>query len=129
MKVYLSAIKKYAVFKGRTSRRDYWIFTLIHFLISFIMLMTFSVFGLEYLSILFVLYILFSFLPTIAITVRRLHDIGKSGYFILVLLIPYIGIFWIFLLTIISGNEGENKYGYDPKKPFSELDQIGVNLE
>ena len=129
MKVYLSAIKKYAVFKGRTSRRDYWIFTLIHFLISFIMLMTFSVFGLEYLSILFVLYILFSFLPTISITVRRLHDIGKSGYFILVLLIPYIGIFWIFLLTIISGNEGENKYGYDPKKPFSELDQIGVAVD
>ena len=93
------------------------------------MLMTFFVFGLEYLSILFVLYILFSFLPTIAITVRRLHDIGKSGYFILVLLIPYIGIFWIFLLTIISGNEGENKYGYDPKKPFSELDQIGVAVD
>ena len=55
------------------------------------------------------------FLPSLSVVVRRLHDVGKSGWFYLIILIPLIGIIWMLVLLVSNGNVGENKYGADPK--------------
>jgi uncharacterized membrane protein YhaH (DUF805 family) len=55
------------------------------------------------------------FLPSLAVCVRRLHDVGKSGWFYFIFLIPIIGFFWILYLFCKNGNVGENKYGADSK--------------
>jgi uncharacterized membrane protein YhaH (DUF805 family) len=58
---------------------------------------------------------LLHFLPSLSVVVRRLHDVGKSGWFYLIILIPLIGIIWMLVLLVSNGNVGENKYGADPK--------------
>ena len=58
---------------------------------------------------------LLHFLPSLSVVVRRLHDVGKSGWFYLIILIPLVGFIWIFVLLVSNGNKGENKYGADPK--------------
>jgi uncharacterized membrane protein YhaH (DUF805 family) len=55
------------------------------------------------------------FLPSLSVVVRRLHDVGKSGWFYLIILIPLIGIIWMLVLLVSNGDVGENKYGADPK--------------
>lgn len=54
-------------------------------------------------------------IPSIAVAVRRLHDIGKSGAWFFISLIPYIGTIWLLVLLCLEGEEGENQYGADPK--------------
>ena len=99
MHYYIEAIKKYAVFNGRSSRKEYWMFVLFNFIISF---------GLTLIdsnnTILSDIYNLAVLIPSIAIGVRRMHDVGKSGWF---LLIPIYN----FILTLTKGTEGDNKYG------------------
>ena len=121
MNWYLEALIKYANFKGRARRKEYWLFTLFNFLISFILLIVDSLIGSQ--GVLFILYFLATLLPNLAVTVRRLHDIGKSGWWILISIIPIIGgiVLVIFMCTDSqSGNSfddttGRNQYGGNPK--------------
>ena len=55
------------------------------------------------------------FIPGLAVVVRRLHDVGKSGWFYLIALIPLIGIIWLLVLMCTDGDKGDNAYGPDPK--------------
>ena len=129
MEWYLKVMRdNYANFKGRARRKEYWMYTLI-FTVLLITLMTimFSVLsfsdetGIEtgpgvYLTVILVIVFLFAhFIPTIALTVRRLHDTGKSGWWYLIVLVPYLGNFVIFIFTLIDGDRGDNKYGSNPK--------------
>ena len=66
-------------------------------------------------GIIYWLYTLFVLIPSIAVGVRRLHDTNRSGWMLLILLIPIIGTFWILVLTLLKGNESENKYGAVPE--------------
>jgi len=105
MKWYLKVVKdNYANFKGRASREEYWMFVLFNFI--FLIALSFIegfLFGL-YSSILSNIYYLAVLVPTIAVAVRRMHDTGKSGWFIL---IPIYNL----ILTVTSGESGENQYG------------------
>ena len=129
MKWYLKVMRdNYANFKGRARRKEYWMYTLI-FTVLLIALMTimFSVLsfsdetGIEtgpsvYLTVILVIVFLFAhFIPSIALTVRRLHDTGKSGWWYLIVFVPYLGNFVIFIFTLIDGDRGDNKYGSNPK--------------
>ena len=129
MEWYLKVMRdNYANFKGRASRKEYWMYTLI-FTVLFIALMTimFSVLsfsdetGIEtgpgvYLTVILVIVFLFAhFIPSIALTVRRLHDTGKSVWWYLIVFVPYLGNFVIFIFTLIDGDRGDNKYGSNPK--------------
>ena len=129
MEWYLKVMRdNYSNFKGRARRKEYWMYTLI-FTVLLIALMTimFSVLsfsdetGIEtgpgvYLTVILVIVFLFAhFIPTIALTVRRLHDTGKSGWWYLIVLVPYLGNFVIFIFTLIDGDRGDNKYGSNPK--------------
>ena len=120
MHYYLSVLKKYAVFSGRAQRAEYWYFFLFSIIISFVLgiidgVIGFGVGTIMGMGILSGIYSLAVLIPGLAVSVRRLHDIGKSGWMLLILLIPLIGIIWLLILFVINSDPGENKYGPNPK--------------
>ena len=80
MKYYLKALQNYATFKGRASRSEYWYFVLFNVIFSIVLGF---VSGIVDLPILYTIYSLVLLIPSIAVAVRRMHDVGKSGWFIL----------------------------------------------
>ena len=119
MEWYTGVIKKYAEFTGRARRQEYWMFVLINMLISAGIGIVEAAGGLTYTDggggPLTGLYGLFVLVPGIAVAVRRLHDTGRSGWYLLMALIPLIG--WIFVLIALiqDGDTGVNAYGPSPK--------------
>ncbi len=115
MNWYLEVIKKYAVFSGRAGRKEYWVFSLISAVIIVVLYRIDIALDIEYnyydLWITSEIYALATLLPTIAVTVRRLHDAGKSGWMVLVLLIPYLGPVLLFLCVIQRSEKEVNQYG------------------
>lgn len=115
---YLKCLKNYANFNGRARRKEYWSFFLFNFLVSFVLqlLMIFAEF--EYLDGLYILaYILLLIfglgviLPGIAVTVRRLHDIGKGGEWIFLGLVPIVGGIVLFIWFLKEGEPTQNRFG------------------
>ena len=122
MQWYLKVMRdNYANFNGRARRKEYWMFTL--YFLLFALLAGFVIGILSAVGetvamiaiILAVVWYLAHLVPSLAVTVRRLHDTGKSGWFYLLAIIPYIGGLIIFIFTVIEGDKGDNKYGPDPK--------------
>ena len=106
-----TCIKKYFVFEGRASRSEYWWFQLIvspSYLISEVVESEISYF--------FLGITLFTLIPAISAGVRRLHDTNKSGFFILISFIPFIGGLVLLFFFITEGTKGKNKFGPDPLK-------------
>ena len=71
------------------------------------------------------LYGLATFLPSLAVAVRRLHDTDKSGWYLLLSLVPFVSLV-LFVFYLLEGNNGKNQYGNDPKNPSNEIQNIGV---
>ena len=122
MEWYLKVMRdNYANFNGRARRKEYWMFNL--FFLLFALLAGFVIGILSAVGeavamiaiILAVIWYLGHLVPSLAVTVRRLHDTGKSGWFYLLALIPYIGGLIIFIFTVLDGDKGDNAYGPDPK--------------
>ncbi len=119
MNYYLAVLKKYAVFSGRARRAEYWYFVLFSFIISIVLGVLDSVIGTNpetNIGLLGGLYSLAVLIPGLAVSVRRLHDTGRSGWMLLILFIPLIGVIWYFVLLVSDGNAGDNKYGPNLKK-------------
>ncbi|MBU0974095.1 DUF805 domain-containing protein [Patescibacteria group bacterium] len=110
MNNYTSVLKKYSEFSGRAGRSEYWYFVLVNFTISVGLAILNSSIGSNS-NFLGTLYSLIVLLPGIAVSIRRLHDIGKSGWMLLVSLIPVVGFVWILILMATDGNPEENEYG------------------
>ena len=105
---FLDVIKnKYAAFNGRARRSEYWFFSLFCAIIN-------CVLGLIYDPLTWVWSIVV-FIPSLAILIRRLHDINKSGWSALLFLIPIVNIVLIFVWLCKAGTTGANQYGEDPK--------------
>ena len=105
-KYYLDVItKNYTNFSGRVRRKEYWMFVLFNGIISFALSIVGFMIGFEFLGNLYSLAVL---LPALGLAVRRMHDVGKSGWFIL---IPIYNL----ILAVTEGERRENKYGPDPK--------------
>lgn len=123
MKYYLDVLKNYAGFSGRARRKEYWMFILFHYLIVVVLAIPLIVISEngnnETLMIIFGsivgIYVLGTLIPTLAVTVRRLHDTDRSGWVILVRFIPYVGGFIMLFFTVSNGTKGTNQYGTDPK--------------
>lgn len=108
---YLSTLRKYAVFRGRACRREYWAF----FLINNIVGIAAAVIDLRLKSgILLQISFIATFLPSLALAVRRLHDTGHSGRWLLIGLIPIIGSIPLLIMFATEGEFGDNMYGPDP---------------
>ena len=126
--------ENYANFKGRARRSEYWYFVLGQILIVLGIVMIGSLIGTFLGSAEDGFFIAFGFsgfyflailIPYLALVVRRLHDIGKSGWFYFVRFIPVIGGIWLLVLLCTEGNYGPNNYGLDPKDEFDEISEIG----
>jgi uncharacterized membrane protein YhaH (DUF805 family) len=118
MNWYLEVLKKYAVFNGRARRKEYWMFVLGNLIVAIIASVLDSVlFGSKTVGLgpLYLIYMLAVLVPGLAVSVRRLHDVGKSGWFILIAFIPIVGPIWLLVLTCMDGQPGENPYGPNPK--------------
>lgn len=120
MNWYFTVLKKYAVFSGRARRKEFWMFTLFNVLISIVLgWVDVIAFGEpdNLLSVGFLsgLYSLFVFIPSLAVWVRRLHDLDKSAWTLLIALVPILGAIYLLVLMCTNGNEGPNDYGQDPK--------------
>ena len=119
MNWYLTVLKKYATFSGRARRKEYWMFFLFNVIFLIIAGILDNVFGIADPRIgygaIYGIYSLAVFLPGLAGMVRRLHDVGKSGWMFFIALIPIIGAIWLFVLLVKNGDVGENKFGPDPK--------------
>ncbi|HCZ21124.1 MAG TPA: DUF805 domain-containing protein [Porphyromonadaceae bacterium] len=120
MNWYLKCWKQYADFSGRARRKEYWIFSLINYIIIFFLyilqiVMIESTLWLIF-PIIFFLYAVAVFLPGLAVNIRRLHDIGKSGWWYLIYLIPIIGAIWLTVLMCLDSEPGENQWGENPKE-------------
>ena len=107
MKWYFEVLKKYTVFNGRARRSEYWYFVLFNIIFQVILSIIGAQAGFPYLD---TIYSLAVFLPSLAVGVRRMHDVNKSGWF---LLIPLYNLY----LACQDGTVGENGYGRDPKRP------------
>jgi uncharacterized membrane protein YhaH (DUF805 family) len=120
MNQYINAFKNYANFKGRASRKEYWMFILFHLIFSILFISLDAALGTaksqSETGIFYGLYSFFTLLPSLALGVRRLHDVGKSGWMAFIAFIPLLGVIWLLVLLIKEGNKGENQYGLDPKE-------------
>ncbi|WP_299767754.1 DUF805 domain-containing protein [uncultured Dokdonia sp.] len=130
MNRYVEAFKRYAEFNGRSRREEYWMFIVFNFLFSIVAFALDHIFGIALREIgygpVYILYGLVAFIPGLALSVRRLHDVGKSGWMLLIALIPLIGAIWLLVLFATEGEATDNQYGPNPKATY---DHIGETTQ
>lgn len=112
MEWYLKVLRSYAHFEGRARRREYWYFTLINVLIAVALAL---IDGALDISLLSPLYTLAVFIPGLAVSVRRLHDTGRSGWWLLLSLVPLVGAIVVLVFMCLDSEPGANQYGPPPK--------------
>lgn len=123
---YLKVVRdNYANFSGRARRNEYWFYALCNFLISIVLQGIDYAIGSE-VDVISSIYSLAVLIPGLAVFVRRMHDVSKSGWYILLVLIPIIGWIWLLVLLFTEGDHGPNQYGNDPKNPSDEFNDIGT---
>jgi uncharacterized membrane protein YhaH (DUF805 family) len=131
MEYMIMPLKRYADFAGRSRRKEYWMFVLFQILLLVPVVLIASLLGgpsdnpsdpfaSTGVLVLVVVYLLVFFIPGLAVQVRRFHDQDKSGWFILLGFIPYVGSLIIFVFMCLEGTRGPNRFGPDPKDPYSE---------
>src|SRR5690625_7896458 len=120
MKWYLKGLRKYAEFNGRARRKEYWMFVLFNMIFSFVAAVIDNLAGIAIpemgYGLFYGLFVLVMFIPGLAVTVRRLHDIGKSGWMFFVVLILLIGGIWLFFLMLTVIDSEVIHYGAIKKK-------------
>ena len=125
MQWYLKVVKdNYANFAGRARRKEYWMFVLFNIIFAIVAMIIDNIAGTTFdlmpgyhlpYGWIYLLYALAVILPSLAVCVRRLHDVGKSGWWIFIGLIPLVGAIWLLVLACTEGNPGDNVYGPSPK--------------
>lgn len=116
MNYYIQALKKYATFSGRSQRKEYWMFCLFNALIGTILAIIDIALNIKYGGNIVLLYSLAIAIPSIAVAVRRLHDTGRSGWWIFLGMIPIIGSIVLLIFMTQDSQPGANKYGPNPKE-------------
>lgn len=129
MREYIDCLRKYAVFAGRASRREYWMFMVFNAVVSFGvgLLVAPLAFRLGFSRVsdaVIYAYALIAFMPGLSVAVRRLHDLGRSGWWLLVSLVPVVGSVALLVLFCLPGEKGENRFG----KPSSAAAERGASM-
>lgn len=113
---YVEALRKYAVFSGRSRRSEYWFFVLFNVVASISLGIVDGVLGIGGgVGLLSVVYSLAVLVPGLAVSVRRLHDTGRSGWWLLIAMVPVIGAIALLVFMAQDGEQGPNQYGPNPK--------------
>jgi len=110
---YLKVIKNYTGFTGRARRKEYWMYCLFYIIIGIAIGVVERVIGMD--GVLSGLYSLALLLPSIAVSIRRMHDTGRSGFWILINFIPILGWLVFLFFAIQDSQSGDNEYGPNPK--------------
>jgi len=129
--------ENYANFKGRATRNEFWYYSLINILLYILCIFSIVLLGevTDYetseaisgiIAIIFTLYYLCVLIPSLAVTVRRLHDAGKSGWNFLVYFIPFVGPILLLVFLATDSDIFTNKWGPNPKAPADEINDIGL---
>ncbi len=114
MDYFIGAFRdKYADFSGRARRAEYWWFTLVYIIAAIVVLVIDLAVGASF--ILYLLFIAATFIPGLAMVVRRLHDTNRSGWWYLVTFVPLVGSFILLYFLVTDGTQGQNRYGRSPK--------------
>ncbi|TMP35853.1 DUF805 domain-containing protein [Pseudoalteromonas rubra] len=118
--IYLSVLKNYTEFKGRARRKEYWLFMLCNLIFMIVLGLIDMMLGLYSeeagVGLVSGLYALAVILPSIAVGVRRLHDIGHSGWWLLVTFVPLVGPLVLLVFNVMDSKPGDNEYGPNPKE-------------
>ncbi len=119
---YFKVLSQYADFEGRARRKEYWMFTLFHMIAIMLLYGIIGIgFGSESSmlsvigSVLVAIYVLGTLIPSLAVMVRRLHDIGKSGWYYFISFIPIVGSILLIVWFCTDSQPGDNQYGPNPK--------------
>ena len=130
---YKNVLKNnYSNFDGRARRSEFWyynlmnmiiVITLVILVVALVAVTQSAIIG-GIIGILILLYVLGTFIPSIAVLVRRLHDVGKSGWWYFIALVPIVGTIWLLVLLFTDSQEGSNEYGANPKT--NEVDLINT---
>lgn len=142
MKYYLKVLRDYANFRGRARRSEYWFFALFNLIAIWLCILLDKMLGTTFnfgalgnqmpisYGYIYAFYNLAVLIPGLAVAVRRLHDVGKSGWFLLIAFIPLVGAIWLLVLFFTDSKPGPNKWGPNPKDigNVDEIDQIGSYL-
>ncbi len=119
MNWFLTALKKYAVFRGRAQRSEYWFFVLFYTLIAIVLAIVDGVTGTYSRSagvgLLGGIFTLAMLVPSLAVSVRRLHDTDRSGWWLLIGLVPVIGVIVLIIFFVLDSQPGANRFGPYPK--------------
>jgi uncharacterized membrane protein YhaH (DUF805 family) len=113
MNWYLEVLKKYAVFNGRARRKEYWMFFLFNIIITLVIGVVEGLVGSP--GVVGMVYTLAVLIPAIAVSIRRLHDTDRSGWWLLIGLIPIIGAIVLIVFMVQDSTSGENQYGSNSK--------------
>lgn len=124
MSWFILAWQRATDFSGRSRRKEYWLFTLFNALIIIVLAVISASFDWMFfgegskggtLPFVLILYCIAAFIPSISITVRRLHDIGKSGWWYFISIVPIVGGIILFIFTVLDSEPFPNQWGLDPK--------------
>jgi len=119
MNWYFDVLKKYATFGGRARRKEYWMFTLFSLIITIGLTVLDGVTGMLVpgagIGLLSGIYSLAVLIPTLAVAIRRLHDTNRSGWWLLISLIPLIGMIVLLVFFVSDTKPEENRFGENPK--------------
>ena len=125
MSWYLQALKKYAVFAGRSRRKEFWYFALFNIILGIVLGVMDRLLGTyspaSNIGLLSGIYGMAILVPSLAVTVRRLHDIDRTGWWILIGLVPFVGTIVPLVLALFEGTPGANRYGSDPKEAIGRV--------
>jgi uncharacterized membrane protein YhaH (DUF805 family) len=113
MNWYIEVLKKYAVFDGRAQRTEYWMFFLFNIIITIVLSLIDGLFGIS--GVLGGIYGLAVLIPGIAVSIRRLHDTNRSGWWLLIGLVPVIGTIVLIVFMVQDSQPDANQYGSNPK--------------
>lgn len=113
MNWYLEVLKKYAVFSGRARRKEYWMFVLFNLIISLVLGFVEGLVGGP--GIIGTIYGLAVLIPGIAVSVRRLHDTNRSGWWLLIAFVPLVGVIMLLIFMAADSTPGDNQFGSNPK--------------
>ena len=117
---YVKCLRQYADFKGRARRKEYWMFTLFNSIFAILAMIIDNVTGLANpetgYGLFYIIYAILMFLPSLAVVVRRLHDVGKSGVMFFISIIPLVGAIWLLVLFCTDSQNETNKWGDNPKR-------------
>lgn len=127
MDLMFQPLKKYADFQGRARRSEYWLFRLFEAVLLLAVVVLVAIVGAAgngsdaaagiggMIFLVYLIFLLGMIIPSLAVTVRRLHDSGQSGWMLLLAFVPFIGGIVLLIFTLIDGTAGANQYGPDPK--------------